>query len=499
MSITGSSQEPVDLLDAFFACVRDCPGVPAVEADDGACSYEEIEALAFQLAATIYHLTENPCPRVLVALPPSQRAYAAMIGSLIAGGTFCPVEMTAPEGRNAEICKVFAPEVVLYENTLPRFLSALPVTTPRADVLNPLSTRSMSPAIDRNDVAYVVFTSGSTGHPKGVKISRRGFSHFLDVCQSYFNLSPGEKWSQYSSLAHDLGVMDVFMALTQRGTLVSLSEADRKLRPATAIRDKRISVWQSVPSVLGLMIRGNQLTRDYLASLRVMSFCGEPLRREQLEALFCARPDLNVFNTYGTTETIGFNTLNRLTSENFIGSCELESAAIGEDVPGWSIHLRGGNCDEEGEIVVASDFLSVGYWRDEERTRTVFRQVEFADSSTQRCYFTGDWGVRRGGRMYCSGRIDRQIKIHGERIEPEEIDSLLRQAGFPDAYTIFKDGELHSFVESTEAIDQEQIRDRLQHSLSFHSIPRAIHALPSLPRNQSGKIDREALHREMEL
>lgn len=163
MSITGSSQEPVDLLDAFFACVRDCPGVPAVEADDGACSYEEIEALAFQLAATIYHLTENPCPRVLVALPPSQRAYAAMIGSLIAGGTFCPVEMTAPEGRNAEICKVFAPEVVLYENTLPRFLSALPVTTPRADVLNPLSTRSMSPAIDRNDVAYVVFTSGSTG------------------------------------------------------------------------------------------------------------------------------------------------------------------------------------------------------------------------------------------------------------------------------------------------------------------------------------------------
>ena len=499
MSIAGSGQEAVDLLDAFLARVRECPRVPAVETVDGAHSYEELESLAFQLAATIHHLTDKPCPRVLIALPPSERAYAAMIGSLIVGGTFCTVEMTGPDGRSATICEAFAPEVVLYERTLPGFLSsALPVTTPRADVLNPLPTRSGRRATDRSDVAYVVFTSGSTGRPKGVKISRRAFSHFLGVCQSYFNLSQGEKWGQWSSLAHDLGVMDVFMALTQRGTLVLLSEAERKLRPARAIRDRRISVWQSVPSVLDLMIHGNQLTNDYLASLRVMSFCGEPLRREQLQRLFSARPDLNVFNTYGTTETIGFNTLNRLTSDNFTDSCALESVAIGEHVPGWSIHLCGASGDEEGEIVVASDFLSIGYWRDEERTRLSFGEVEFDGLPTQRCYFTGDWGVRRGGRMYCSGRMDRQVKIRGERIELEEIDGMLRRAGFSAAYTIFKDGELYSFVESTEALDQEQIRAGLQHSLPFHAIPRAIHALESLPRNQSGKIDREALLRELE-
>ena len=498
MSPTGSSQEPVDVLDAFFACVRDCPVVPAVETVDEAYSYKEIESLAFQLAATIHHLTDKPCPRVLIALPRSQRAYAAMISSLIAGGTFCALEITALEDRNAAICGVFAPEVVLYENTQPRFLSVLPVTTPRADVLNPLSTSSPSPATDRSDVAYVVFTSGSAGQPKGVKISRRGFSHFLGVCKDYFKLSPGEKWGQWSSLAHDLGVMDVFMALTQRGTLILLSETERKLRPARAIRDRRISVWQSVPNVLDRIIAGNQLTSDYLASLRIMSFCGEPLRREQLCALFSARPDINVFNTYGATETIGFNTLNHLTAENFMVSSELESISIGEDVPGWSIHLRGGDGDEEGEIVVASDFLSLGYWLDEARTRSAFRQVAFAGSSTQRCYFTGDWGVRRRGRVYCSGRMDRQVKICGERIELEEIDGSLRQAGFLDAYTVFKDNELHSFVESTDAIDQEQIRAHLQHSLPFHAIPRAIHALPSLPRNlMSGKIDREALLREM--
>ena len=498
MSIIGSGQEPVDLLDAFFRCVQDCPGVPAVETVDGAYSYEEIASLASQMAATIQQFTENPCPRVLIALPSSKRAYAAMLGSLIAGGTFCPVDMTAPERRNATICEEFAPQVVLYESTLPRFLSTLPATTARIDVLKPLPMRPMSPATNRSDVAYVVFTSGSTGRPKGVKISRRGFSHFLGVCQSYFNLSPGEKWGQWSSLAHDLGVMDVFMALTQRGTLVPLSEAERKLRPAKAIRKRRISVWQSVPSVLNFMLRGNQPTGEYLASLRVMSFCGEPLRREQLQALFNVCPDLTVFNTYGTTETIGFNTISRLTSQNFMDSCELESAAIGEDVPGWSTHLRGDHDDKEGEIVVASDFLSTGYWHDEEQTRAVFRQVEFADSLIRRCYFTGDWGVRRGGRLYCSGRIDRQIKINGERIELGEIDSRLRQMSFPDAYTIYKDGNLYAFVESIEPLNQEQIQDSLRRSLSFHAVPQAIHALPSLPRNQSGKIDREALLQEIE-
>ena len=499
MSIIGSGQEPVDLLDAFFGCVQDCPGVPAVETVDGAYSYEEIASLASQMAATIQQFTENPCPRVLIALPSSQRAYAAMIGSLIAGGTFCPVEITAtgPEERNAAICKDFAPQVVLYENTPPSFLSALPVTTPSADLMKPLSMRSVSPATDRGDVAYVVFTSGSTGRPKGVKISRRGFSHFLGVCQSYFDLSPGEKWGQWSSLAHDLGVMDVFMALTQLGTLVPLSEAER-LRPARVIRDRRISVWQSVPSALNFMLRGNKLTGEYLASLRVMSFCGEPLRREQLQALFNVCPDLTVFNTYGTTETIGFNTINRLTAANFMDSCELESAAIGEDVPGWSTHLRGDHDDKEGEIVVASDFLSTGYWHDEEQTRAAFRQAEFADSLIRRCYFTGDWGVRRGGRLYCSGRIDRQIKINGERIELEEIDSRLRQMGFPNAYTIYKDGNLYAFVESIEPLNQEQIQDSLRPFLPFHAIPWIIRALPSLPRNQSGKIDREALLQEIE-
>jgi D-alanine--poly(phosphoribitol) ligase subunit 1 len=483
-------------MEAFLRKAQSAPSVAAVDHRGVAVTYGELSSLAHQFAGSIQEASSGTSPRVLLALPPSPSAYAAMIGSLIAGGTFCPVDVAGPKGRNAAVCRAFSPDIILYEGAPPPFLATLPVTTRRVDVLQPSTFILQTPAVERSEVAYVVFTSGTTGNPKGVKVGRQAFSYFLHVAQNYFDLSLAERWGQFSNLGHDLGVMDVFMSLTQGGTLVPLTEAER-FRPATAIRDRRIAVWQSVPSVVELMLLANQLTSEHLAPLRVMSFCGEPLYPRQLEALFQACPGLLVFNTYGATETTGFNTINRLTVSNYTDSCEAGAVAIGDDVPGWSIHLRGGDTDDEGEIVVASEFLSLGYWQDEDRTRASFRQVQFSDSRSQRSYFTGDRGVRRVSGMYCAGRLDRQVKICGERIELDEVDDHLREAGFTAAYTILKDGELYSFVESVEAVDQELVRAHLKISLPFHGIPKSVQPLTSLPRNQNGKIDRDALAREV--
>ena len=493
--MTQTPHNPPDLVDAFLSQVQSTGNMAAVDDHGAVVTYEELCSLAYRFAGAIQSVAPEPSPRVLLALPPSTSAYAAMIGSLIGGGTFCPIHLGYPEGRNAAICQAFCPDIIFYERSPPSFLDVMPVTTHRIDVLQLDSYSVDSPAGERSDVAYVVFTSGSTGNPKGVKLGRRGFSYFLDIVRSYFDLRAGERWGQFSNLGHDLGVMDVFMALTQGATLVSLDDAERRFRPATAIRDRRISVWQSVPSVIELMMQANQLTSEYLAPLRVMSFCGDRLHPHQLVALFNERPDLHVFNTYGTTETTGFNTLNHLTSSNYTESCQAGDVSIGDDVPGWRIHLRGGETSNEGEIVVAGEFVSLGYWRDENRTRSVFRQVEFDDSGVQRCYFTGDRAVRQNGRLYCLGRMDRQVKIRGERFELDEIDSLLREAGFNTAYTIFKDDALYSFVESTREIDQDRVRILLTKSLPFHAIPKSIQSLTSLPRNENGKIDREALSR----
>jgi D-alanine--poly(phosphoribitol) ligase subunit 1 len=267
--------------------------------------------------------------------------------------------------------------------------------------------------------------------------------------------------------------------------------------PATAIREKRIAIWQSVPSALELMIEAKQVTADYFASLRVMSFCGEPLLPRHLDALFSAKPDLQVFNTYGTTETTGFNTINHLTSDNYRNSCEAPTVALGDEVPGWTINLRGGDSAAEGEIVVSSDYLSLGYWRDEDRTRDVFRQLRSEGEGERRSYFTGDWGVRKNSRLYFSCRTDRQVKIRGERIELDEVDYLLREAGFAAAYTVLKGDDLHSFVESVDDVDEERVRGHLAKRLPFHSVPKSVRALPSLPRNPNGKIDKPALEQRL--
>jgi D-alanine--poly(phosphoribitol) ligase subunit 1 len=482
----------LDLVDAFVRTATGTPSLPAV--DDGlrVISYGEIHLRASKIAQLIRQASSGASARVLLALPSSVSAYASMIGTLMAGGTFCPVHVSGPEARNAAICSAFHPDLVLYEHAPPGFLDSMPVTVKRFDLSEESDVRPAEPSASSNEVAYVVFTSGSTGSPKGVRIGRRAFSCFLNVAERYFQ-GHGERWAQFSNIGHDLGVMDVFMALTQGATLVPLTDGER-MRPASAICSKDISIWQSVPSAIDLMMKARELKADFLQSLRLMSFCGEPLYRHQLDALFSANPSLTVFNTYGATETIGFNTLNRLNAVNFASSSEEGSVALGDDVPGWRLMLLGGESVDEGEIAVAGDNLALGYWSDEERTGRSFR-LRTNGHSWERIYLTGDRGVRRNGQLYCLGRLDRQIKIRGERIELGDIDAQLRDAGFSGAYTLLIRDELHAFVETSEAVDQERVRAHLSRSLPFHAIPRTIHTIGSLPQNDNGKVDREALSR----
>jgi D-alanine--poly(phosphoribitol) ligase subunit 1 len=429
---------------------------------------------------------------VLLATPQSAFAYAGMIGTLFAGGTFCPVKVDGPISRNAVIAKSFSPDVVLYEGKLPEFLVDLPATIPRIDSARLARAGQKAPSAEFSEVAYVVFTSGSTGEPKGVKIGRAGFSQFLAVARQYFAVQSGERWGQYSNLAYDLAVMDVFLALTEGGTLVTLGGMKDTAMPAAAIQERQIAIWQSVPFVLDLMLQAGQLKGEFLAPLRIMSFCGEPLLPNQLDALFAARPDLSVFNTYGATETMGFNTMNLLTADNYRRSCDGGKVALGDDVPGWTLRLCGGASENEGEIVVSSEHLSLGYWQDEDRTRKVFRQLRECEGTMSRAYFTGDRGIRKDGRLYFTCRKDRQVKIRGERIELDELDFALRDVGFQAAYSILVDGELYSFVEAP-TLDVEIVRAQLAQRLPFHAIPKCIRRVDSLPRNANGKLDRPAI------
>jgi D-alanine--poly(phosphoribitol) ligase subunit 1 len=471
------------------------PGNAAVEQDDGVVTYSDLCRMASGVASVVRGSFPAPCPRVLIAMPRSKWAYASMLGALMTGGTFCPLNVDGPPERNALITRLFSPHVILYAGKAPEFVDACGATTPRLDVVTSSGVSQPVLATELSDVAYVVFTSGSTGQPKGVKIGRRAFSYFLAVSQRYFKPEYGDRWGQFSNLGYDMAVMDVFMALAQGRVLVPLMGAGDQFMPAMAIKRLGITIWQSVPSVLELMGRAKQLTAQALEPLRVMSFCGEPLLPRHLEALFAARPDLQVFNTYGTTETTGFNTINQMTVQNYRESCGGPFVALGRDVPGWTVQLHAGDTPDDGEIVVLSDWLAHGYWADEERTRAAFRELRTEQGGVRRAYFTGDRGERRDGRLYFKCRPDRQIKVRGERIELDEVDQALRGLGFDESFTVYDGKDLYSFVEAPDNTDLTHVRGILAKRLPFHAVPKEIRGVPSLPRNANGKLDRAALQR----
>ncbi len=483
-----------DIIDMFSSQVALAPDRAAVIQGETNISYASLAVLSRKIASAALAAVPNGNPKVLIAVSQSPQAYAAMFGTLIAGGTFCPIDVEGPEQRNVHIVRSFMPDILLFDSSCRKeILEESSAASHRIDANEIAATELTTSVHEDSEVAYVVFTSGSSGQPKGVKAGRRGVSNVVHTEQQYYQVQSGDRWSQYSNIGYDMGVMDVFQALCHGATLIPIARPKERMMPAHAIKDRQITIWQSVPSVLDLMIQAHQVTSELLGSLRLMIFCGEPLLPAQLNTLFDACPELRVFNAYGATETTGFNTINQLTKDNFQDSCAT-NVAIGSEVQGWEVELQGDENPNGGEIVIIGDNLSLGYWQDEEGTRAAFKQQR-RGGEVKKAYHTGDYGRRIGGKLYCQGRLDRQVKIRGERIELAEVDDLLRQSGYSAAYSIVHNCEVHSFVECASYVDEAQVRTRLVKELPLHGVPKVIRTLTSLPKNANGKVDRQKLNR----
>ena len=261
--------------------------------------------------------------------------------------------------------------------------------------------------------------------------------------------------------------------------------------PAMAIRKNRLTIWDSVPSVVDIMRHGRQLTAENLASLRLMTFCGEPLLPDHLDAIFQARPDLCVHNSYGPTEATVSCTLIRLNAGNYQAACS-SSVAIGEAIDGMEVHLVGGDTPDEGEIAIVGPQLALGYWNNPAATEAAFRPL-VVDGQPRRAYFTGDWAMRVDGKIYFRSRIDFQVKINGYRLELDEINAALRKSGFVAAATALINHELHAFIETAGDVDETALRQSLSSLLEPHAVPKFFHPLAHLPRSANDKVDVKAL------
>jgi D-alanine--poly(phosphoribitol) ligase subunit 1 len=467
------------------------PDHPAVIEDGIATSYARFLDRARRLAnALAAHGTH---PRVMIHLPQGTDAYVAMFATGEAGGFYAPTNVMAPVAKQQLVLEQFAPDVVISTQVLfDELMAGLP--PPRPVLIQPVAADSLSP-LDQprlsHELAYVIFTSGSTGVPKGVMVPRAAVVHYINWALSAMKVTPNDRWSQHPNLAFDLSVLDIYGALCGGATLFPLTSAMHRLMPAKAIRDLGLTIWNSVPSVIALMMRAGQMTADNLTTLRLMTFCGEPLLPEHLEALFAARADLVVHNTYGPTEATVSCTVLRLTALDYSRACRT-TVAIGEPIPDMALHLMHGESPSEGELVIIGPQLARGYWNNSEATADVFRELE-VDGTAVPAYYTGDWAERIGDQIFFVGRRDSQVKILGYRLELGEVNAALRHCGFPTAVSAVVGGALHAYLETDAPVDTEALRARLAALLEPHAVPAYFHALSQLPRNANDKIDLLAL------
>lgn len=505
----------------------------ALEVEGESLSYAQLRRRAASLAATLERCDpEGSPPLTAVLAQRSATAFAGVLAALLRGHGYVPLNPVFPADRNRGMLKRAGCRALIVDHPAMAQLEALlegidrdlvlilPDTIdgsrlarqwPRHRVVTAHELASPDecslPIVDPSSIAYLLFTSGSTGIPKGVMVSHRNVTCFVDAMVERYDINERDRLSQMFDLTFDLSAFDMFVAW-ERGACVCCPSPREKLLPASYLADARLTIWFSVPSTGVMLNRLRRLGPGSCPNLRLSLFCGEALPAELIDRWSSAAPNSRIENLYGPTELTIACTAYRWDPHRSAEECEQGLVPIGEPLPGMTAlvvdeALREVALGEAGELLMTGPQLSLGYWEDPKRTAAAF----VTPPGRRGVYYrTGD-RVRRQGPaapFVYLGRIDNQIKIQGYRVELEEIEAMLREAagvevaaaiGWPTT-TSGADG-IAAFLPA-EAVDVAAIRERLKAILPPYMMPREIRLVSEFPLNVNGKIDRRALRKSLE-
>ena len=438
-----------------------------------------------------------------------QSAYRAVLAILLSGKGYVPLNPKLPRARLEAIiaCAGLSQVVIgagceaLAQQLLPAVGGSL-----RGIALDPPPGAARDwrmPVIDMAKPAYLLFTSGSTGEPKGVAVSHANLAAYLGFVTRLYDYGPSDVHSQTFELTFDLSVHDMLCAWTRGGSLVRMSGAEL-LSPARVVRRHGITSWFSVPS-LGAMFAGRGgLAPDSMPSLRVSLFCGEALPASLATAWAQATPAGIVENLYGPTEATIAITRYRWDALNSSTHCQHGLVPIGQPFAGQHVAIlaedeRLVHGPGRGMLLLGGSQVTGSYWRDALNTAEKYR-----DDNGTRWYVTGDLVEIDGtGCMHFIGRRDSQIKLHGYRIELAEVEHALREAAGTELAVVLPWPTVETRVDGLTAVvegagDALVVLCRLRDSLPDYMVPQAVHFVARLPRNLSGKLDRNALMRALQ-
>jgi len=491
-----------ELFEAEVACR---PEAVALVDGDARLSYRELNARANRLARHLVTLGVAPEDPIGICMERSGDLVVAMLGILKAGGVYVPLDPGYPAERLGFMLRDTGVRILLTQRThlthLPKHTARVVCVDRDAPAIARHDDANPPPASSADALAYIVYTSGSTGEPKGVMVPHRGVARL--VCNTdYITLGPDDRMAQIANPSFDAATFEIWGALLNGACL-------HLLRREVILDPPRLAVQLQRDGITALFVTTahfNAIVRAApaaFAGVKHLLFGGEAVDPHWVgECLRAGAPE-RLLHVYGPTETVTFATWHLVEA---VGPDE-STLPIGRPIA----NIRVAVLDRDrkpvtigvaGELYIAGQGLARGYWKRPELTAERFVQVPLEELGNPTMYRTGDLVRFRGdGSLVFLGRLDQQVKLRGHRIEPAEVESALKKlARLADVRVILREDvdEGPSLVAylvpaADTTLSPTLLRAALKSKLPDYMLPSAFVVLPALPLTPNGKVDRDAL------
>ena len=467
------------LLDTIRQQCRQQAEALALQEKDRCISYAQLWQYTESIATTLQVQGVAPGQPVIIYLERGIDAVLAALGVLLAGGCYVPLDIKNPPQRLAFIIDDAQAAAVIGIGEPPPWLKQ-PVWL---DLSNCLATQPAMKHVEDTSLAAILYTSGSTGQPRGVALSHKAIAAFTDWASQLVDLKPADRIANSTPLFFDLSTFDLY-AVLGRGASLHFVPANLTMAPARLSRwldDTAITGWYTVPSMLTFLVYKGRLSESNLRRLRFLFFAGEVFPTPALMELVDNLPQTALYNLFGPTET-------NVCCYWQVDRAELQvdkNIPIGQAAAGCELTIQA----DTGALQVRGTTLASGYWNKGQLQPFL---------NPEGWYETGDYVSLANDQFLFHGRLGRMLKCSGYRVEPAEIEAVvcsmpgIRECavvGIPDATA----GQRPALAVCPAEINMSDIRQSLLQMLPIYMQPIKYLRLDTLPRLANGKLDYQAL------
>ncbi|MED1470910.1 D-alanine--poly(phosphoribitol) ligase subunit DltA [Bacillus salipaludis] len=474
-------------------------------------SYQELWNKSEDVASYILQLELTPLSPIIIYGHMAPEMLIAFLGSVKAGHSYIPIDISIPIERVVKIIESSKTEIVINVTNQPFSFenSSIRIINLNQNEVPPSLPVPMDRWVKEDENFYVIYTSGSTGNPKGVQISANNLQSFVNWMVEDFPISGGLRFLNQAPFSFDLSVMDLYPSLASGGTIFAITK-EMIAKPKILFEELKKSntqVWTSTPSFVQMCLMDPSFNEELLPFLSIFLFCGEILPVSICQQLKERFPNAKIYNTYGPTEATVAITSVEVTNEILQ---EFQTLPVGKAKADTQIVLLDENQQlipeegKKGEIIIVGPSVSKGYLGQKELTEKAFFTYNGIPA-----YRTGDAGYFQQGNLFYKGRMDFQIKLHGYRMELEEIEHHISKSKYVKSAVvipIYQNEKIdylsvliipaeHSFEKEYQLTSA--IKKELGEVLPTYMIPRKFSYHEELPITPNGKIDRKQIREKV--